>query len=129
VIRFNIPGSGPHTIQPHSALPTIMEPVVIDGTTQPGFAGKPIIELDGTNAGPGTHGLHITAGSSTVQDLVINRFGGDGIVLETNGGNVVKGNYIGTDLTGGVALGNSGGGVSIRFASNNLIGGDDAQGT
>ena len=30
-IAFNIPGGGPHTIQPTSALPTISDPVVIDG--------------------------------------------------------------------------------------------------
>ncbi len=28
--------SGPHTIQPISTLPTITDPVVIDGYTQPG---------------------------------------------------------------------------------------------
>src|SRR5712692_9164441 len=47
-IAFNIPGSGPYTIRPTSALPTITDPVTIDGTTQPGFAGTPIIELDGS---------------------------------------------------------------------------------
>ena len=35
-IAFNISGAGPHTIQPTSALPTITDPVVIDGYTQPG---------------------------------------------------------------------------------------------
>ena len=35
-IHFNIPGSGPHTIQPNSALPLITDPVFIDGYTQPG---------------------------------------------------------------------------------------------
>src|SRR5512134_514426 len=44
-IRFAI-GAGQKTIQPGSALPTITDPVVIDGTTQPGFSGTPIIELD-----------------------------------------------------------------------------------
>src|SRR6476661_9463090 len=47
-IAFSI-GSGPKTISPTSALPTISESVIIDGTTQPGFAGSPIIELDGSN--------------------------------------------------------------------------------
>ena len=51
VIRFSIPGLGAHTIQPLSTLPDITDPVVIDGTTQPGYAGKPVIELDGTLAG------------------------------------------------------------------------------
>ena len=36
LINFSIPGPGPHTIQPASALPIITDPVVIDGYTQPG---------------------------------------------------------------------------------------------
>jgi hypothetical protein len=126
-IRFKIPGSGPHTIQPLSALPHITDPVVIDGATQPGFAGKPIIELNGTNAGAGANGLTITAGNNRVSGLVINRFGGDGILLTINGGNVIKGNYIGTDVTGTATLGNSGKGVHIDFAPNNTIGGTNAK--
>ena len=35
-IRFNIPGSGPHTISPASALPFITETLTIDGYSQPG---------------------------------------------------------------------------------------------
>ncbi len=35
-IRFAIPGDGAHTIVPASPLPPITDPVVIDGTTQPG---------------------------------------------------------------------------------------------
>ena len=35
-IDFNIPGTGPHTIQPLSDLPWITDPVIIDGYTQPG---------------------------------------------------------------------------------------------
>ncbi len=125
-IRFKIPGAGPHTIQPLSALPVITDPVVIDGATQPGFARQPIIELNGSNAGADANGLHITAGSSTVQGLVINRFSDDGIFVGTNGGNVIRGNYIGTDITGKTALGNSGKGVHVNFSSNNTIGGTSA---
>ena len=44
-IVFKIPGGPPFTIQPLSALPEITDPVTIDGTTQPGFHGNPIIEL------------------------------------------------------------------------------------
>ncbi|TMB81501.1 MAG: hypothetical protein E6J39_10770, partial [Chloroflexi bacterium] len=48
-IAFNIPGPGAHTIQPITSLPTVMEPVVIDGTTQPGASclSTLLIELDG----------------------------------------------------------------------------------
>ena len=43
-IRFQI-ASGLQTIQPTSALPTLTDPVLIDGTTQPGYANKPLIEM------------------------------------------------------------------------------------
>jgi hypothetical protein len=134
-IAFNIPGAGPHTIQPASALPTITDPVVIDGYTQPGASPNTNppglgsnavlkVELDGSNAGTGTNGLRITTGNSTVRGLVINRFSASGIRLETNGGNAMEGNFIGTDITGTVALGNALAGVSIVLgSSNNTIGG------
>src|SRR5437870_7946756 len=44
-IDFNIAGTP--TIQPQSQLPANTDPVTIDGTTQPGFSGSPIVELDG----------------------------------------------------------------------------------
>ena len=47
-IVFNIPGSGVKVISLLTALPEITDPVVIDATTQPGYAGTPLIELDGT---------------------------------------------------------------------------------
>jgi hypothetical protein len=133
-IVFNIPGAGVHTITPASTLPTITDPVTIDGTTQPGFAGNPIIELSGAIAGA-TNGLNITAGSSTVLGLVINRFkgnndpsaSGNGIFLEKNGGNVIEGNFIGTDVTGTQILRNDSAGVHVECGSaNNKIGGTSA---
>src|SRR5215207_898954 len=42
-IAFNIPGSGVHTIAPTSALPNITDNVFLDATTQPGYAGSPVI--------------------------------------------------------------------------------------
>lgn len=122
-ISFAIPGTGVRTITPLSSLPLITAPVDIDGTTQPGFAGTPIVELNGASAGG--DGLRITAGESTIRGFVINRFPGSGIRLETNGANAVMGNYIGTDPSGTVVLGNAEG-VSIVNSSYNLIGGDEA---
>lgn len=121
-VGFNIPGSGPYTISPSYELDFISDPITIDGTTQPGFSGTPIIELDGSSAGPDAHGLFIYAGSSTIRGLVINRFAHTGIELQVNGGNVIQGNYIGTDITGTFALGNADDGV-LLLASNNTIGG------
>ena len=113
-IEFDIPGAGVHTIVPASGLPTITDPVVIDGSTQPGFAGPPLIELDGTNAGGFVHGLNITAGGSTVRALVINRFNGSGIICFTVGGNTIVGNYIGTNAAGTAALANANGVYLLR---------------
>src|SRR5439155_9595225 len=50
-IVFQIPGTAPFTITPLAALPAITDPVVIDGTTQPGYTpNHPIIELSGVSA-------------------------------------------------------------------------------
>ena len=105
-IEFNIPGGGPHTIQPLSALPNITDPVIIDGWTQPGFSNSPIVELDGSNAGATACGLLVYGGNSIVRGLVINRFHYGGIALVTEGDNVIEGNFIGTDMSGTVARGN-----------------------
>jgi hypothetical protein len=124
-IRFRI-GAGAQTIHVGSggfgALPAVTDPVVLDGTTQPGFAGRPLIELDGTAAGVGADGLVITAGASTVRGLVINRFQGKAIALTMGGGNRIEGNYLGTDSSGTTALGNLRG-VSIDGSANNTVGG------
>jgi uncharacterized repeat protein (TIGR01451 family) len=125
-IRFSIPGGGVRTITPLSSLPTIVEALVIDGTTQPGFSGVPLIELDGTNfpaiRDTGVDGLRITGGGSVVRSLAINRFGDDAIELGTNGGSVIEGNFLGSDPTGNLARGNITG-VRINGSPNNRIGG------
>jgi hypothetical protein len=128
-IAFAI-GTGPKTITPASGLPSITEATIIDGTTQPGFAGTPIIELNGAAAGA-IAGLNVTAGDSTIRGLVINRFGvagaanQAGIALSSGGNNVIEGNLIGTDLTGTLDRRNLGNGIFVN-SSNNRIGGKTA---
>jgi hypothetical protein len=127
-ITFQIPGAGVHTITPANALPSITDPVVIDGTTQPGFAGTPLIEVNGASAGATSDGLRLTAGNSTIRGLAINRFGGAGIHVQLPGGtNFIQGNFIGTDPTGTLSQGNGSaaqsGGVWIDGSSGNWIGG------
>lgn len=122
MIAFNIPGSGLHTITPFSALPTISDPVTIDGLTQPGFTGKPIIELNGSSAGTAADGLRIMAGNCVVSGLVINLFSSDGVELGGPGGNIIKGNVIGTDAPGTLDRGNAFHGINVA-SSNNTIGG------
>ncbi|MEO8169101.1 MAG: hypothetical protein ABI623_12690, partial [bacterium] len=134
VIAFSIGGGGLQTIIPTSALPTITGPVLIDGTTQPGYAGTPLIEINGSLAGVGVNGLYITGGGSTVKGLLINRFvailiggvyyDGIGIVCDNLGGNVIQSNYIGTDATGTAALPNGTSAILLAGGSSyNLIGG------
>lgn len=120
-IHFDIGGGGTQTIQPLAALPTITDPVLIDGTTQLGYSGSPLIELDGSST-VGVDGILITAGNSTIRGLVINRFDGDGIHVSGAGGNVIQGNHIGTNFSGTTALPNGGDGIEITTA-NNTIGG------
>ena len=125
-ITFNIPGGGVHTVTPLAPLPTITDPVVIDGTTQPGYAGTPLIELNGSSAGSSASGLEITAGGCTVKGLVINRFSSWGIHVTVNGNNIIQSNFLGTDPSGTVALGNTLDGLSVENCSNNVIGGTTA---
>ncbi len=124
-IAFDIAGAGPHTIQPTSELPYISDPVIIDGTTEPDYSTMPVVEIDGTNAGEGAVGLHISAGNSMVRGLVINRFDGDGIHL-TSDNNTIEGNYLGTDLSGTLVASNHSG-IYFESASYNTIGGTTSQ--
>jgi len=129
-IAFAISASGSqHTIQPASALPTISDPVHIDGWSQggPGYVGPPLIEINGALAGSNIGGLTITAGGSTVRGLVINGFLGtsaSGIRLQTGGSNWLYGNYIGTNFNGDTRSANQRGLWIDGGSSNNRIGTD-----
>lgn len=122
-ISFAI-GTGRQSIAPASALPDITGPTIIDGTSQPGYAGQPIIEITGSSAGGvATDGLVLLAGDSTVRGLVINRWSGSGIISKDNiGNNVFENNYIGTDLTGLVKAPNRIHGM-LLMCDNNRVGG------
>src|SRR5262249_30538026 len=79
------------------------------------------VELDGTSAGA-ANGLTLTGGGSTVRGLAINRFGGEGV--EVGGaGNVLAGNFIGTDPGGATGLGNDSVGVRLLAATGSTVGG------
>ena len=127
-INFNIPGNGPHTITLASPLPEITDTVIIAGETQPGYFGMPVVGLDGTNAGDDASGLVFGRSSSfsEVRGLVINRFMQHGILFDgTQGLTVnsitVRDNFIGTDFSGTLPLGNCGNGVEIRGSTSNNV--------
>jgi len=124
------------TINPITVLPTISDPVTIDGYTQPGAIpntnpssigsnGVLKIELDGNGTAqiqnPGW-ALRINGGNTVVRGLVLNRFAGIAIWIETNGNNVIEGNFTGTDPNGQLRAANDYG-VYIYESSNNTVGG------
>jgi hypothetical protein len=143
-INFAIGGTASvKTISPASELPTITDPVIINGYTQGSTTATTSddakentlaegndavlkVQLNGAKAGSAS-GLVIGASDCTVKGLVINRFGLDGIRISGSGAqnNKVEGNFIGTDATGSVDLGNSNAGVYIFRVSNNTVGGTE----
>ena len=128
IINFAIAtGTAPYTIQPPVDLPSILEPVTINGYSQSGSSANTatfgnnaviLVVLDGTDAptdGSTTgNGLHFINGSSasTVQGLAISNWKLNGILIDatTNPGAIsgiqIFGNFIGTDLTGTIAAPN-----------------------
>jgi hypothetical protein len=125
LITFNLPGGPLFTITPASALPTISEQVLIDGSTQPGYAGTPVVGLVGTSAGT-ANGLDIVNSNTVVRALFINRFNGNGIQIQGGQNNVVAGCFIGTSPAGTAKLVNVVAGVAILSGRNNRIGGTNA---
>jgi hypothetical protein len=98
IISFDIPGAGPHVIRPASPLPPIMDPVLLDGYSQPGASRNTSptergtnavvkIALDASAAGPFVPGLVILAGDTKVRGLAIGHFQ-EGIVLASSGNRV-----------------------------------------
>jgi parallel beta-helix repeat protein len=139
-IQFAIAGQGLQTINVGStglgALPTITRSVVIDGYTQAGASANTLtvgdnavltVELNGTAAGANANGLTIAASNSTIRGLIINRFAATGVSINSGTGNLIEGDFLGTDASGTGALGNGQYGVLIRNgATGNTIGGTGA---
>jgi CSLREA domain-containing protein len=123
IINFNIPGAGVHTITPGGDLPALVEAVTVDGYTQPGTSENTLavgdnavllIELNLTNSIVGNVGLRISSDDCTIRGLVINRTSGQAIEISSGfENNVVEGNFIGTDPSGTVDMGNGNVGVVV----------------
>jgi uncharacterized repeat protein (TIGR01451 family) len=138
-IAFDIPGPGLHKITLQNPLPTLTNPVIVNGYTQPGASPNtnPIdqpdnavlqVQIDGSQV-PFAQGLAVGKGAagSTIEGLVIDGFNssGTGISLSaTDGGNHVAGNFIGVDPTGLIASTLNSNSYGIQFMGpNNVIGG------
>jgi parallel beta-helix repeat protein len=132
-IQFQI-ASGSQTISPATALPDVTDAVIIDGTTQLGYAGTPLIVLNGSAAPVGASGLVLSNHTgSTVRGLEIINFSKDftgtfvdaaGINIRNGGGHTIQGDYLGTDGTNADPNGYAG--ILVNNSSNNLIGGTTA---
>ncbi|MEO8681908.1 MAG: hypothetical protein ABI665_22870, partial [Vicinamibacterales bacterium] len=143
VITFDIPPSfalgGYYIIKLQTPLPSLSDSASIDGTTQPGYAGAPVVGVSGELLPPGSNGIQVDfyAPGSTIRGLVINNFGaspsfssGHAIVLRSSN-NIVEGNFIGTDMSGmfpaavpnytGVLVTSSAGGNRIGGGANPLM--------
>jgi CSLREA domain-containing protein len=118
-VFFNIPGAGIHRIETATGFPEISDPIVIDGTTQPGFTNAPLIELRSSVDKSGT-ALSVRGGNSTIQGLSILNFN-IGIEIRDQGVVWIVGDYIGIRADGTAADGNHTG-VKI-FSGENHIGG------
>jgi hypothetical protein len=132
-ISFNIGSGGLQTITLAKTPPDVTDPVVIDGTTQPGYSGAPLVEILGAvNVQPPiSWALRITAGSSTVRGLAIGRLSVSGILLGgvgggEHGGNKVESCYIGLRADGVTPAPMGGGCVAVVNSPDNLIGGTSA---
>ena len=123
-IAFDIPGAGPHLIQPETPLPALDDPIIVDGTTEPDYTGAPVVVLDGGQAGERASGLVLSAGNSTVRGLAL--YGFDYAAIHLLGANNrVEGNYVGVEA-GGVSAPGNGIGVLVEDAAANVIGGTAA---
>ncbi len=114
------------TITSGNLLQPITRPVILDATTQPGFSGAPVIEINGgaLNADGlvlGTNStLQTTSSGSTIKGFDIVNFAGAGINIETTG-NIVQTNILGVPIDGKSAAGNADG--VLITGSSNTIGG------
>jgi uncharacterized repeat protein (TIGR01451 family) len=123
-IKFNIPL--PALIRVGSQLPLVVT-VYIDGKSQPGYAGIPLIELDGSSATDSINGLNIYS-EATVEGLNIHSFKGHGIHVAASGAAekiVIRNNFIGTSRDGTADRGNGADGIfmeaGIKLRDNSIL--------
>lgn len=95
----------------------ILDVLTIDGTSSP--AGR--VELR-------NFPLMMNAGSTVVRGTAVNANSPEAfyplVSIDTKSGNIIEGNYIGTDLTGSAALGSKSSGITVGISSSlNTIGG------
>ena len=120
-------------ISPTVVLPELYgDKTIIDGYSQEGAAEATAgttatlrIVLDGSLASGASAALRISGGSNVIWGLVIRNWPGDGILIVGSQAreNTVAGNFIGTDATATLDLGNAGAGIHLKGgATDNTVG-------
>ncbi|MEZ4648048.1 MAG: SdrD B-like domain-containing protein [Candidatus Eisenbacteria bacterium] len=112
------------TIPVASGLPYLARAITIDGTTQSGYAGTPVIEIDGS-ATSGETAIGTSAGNCEIRGLTINRFASGVLISLESDGNVVAGNYLGTNSAGTSGVSSTSDAFYV-FGADNTIGGTGA---
>ena len=126
-IQFNIGAGGPQVIGITTSLLPITESVTIDGTTQPGYSGTPLIEISGAVTPWPFTGLNFAANSNIVRSVIVNRFTNDLIRFDNSSYNTVENCWLGVDAAGTNDYGGRRG-IYINVGSNNSIGSSAAAG-
>jgi hypothetical protein len=126
-VTFSLPPGGVRSIVLSERLPGFNEPVTIDATTQPGFAGVPLVEVTGndtTYGGPS--GLRFFGGRSAVRGLSITNTNYYSLVeFSDNGSNILEGNWIGVAPEGGHD-GSDTSGILVNNVPGTVVGGTAA---
>jgi CSLREA domain-containing protein len=133
-ILFNLPAADGQSeaIQPTGALPVILDPVSIEGESQP--SGDATIVGSGLNA----DGLVIQSGETIVSGLTLQGFAGNGLLITGAGENELRSNLLVSNGDAGVAVdtsdsnlilansihSNNGAGVRIHAGTGNTVKGN-----
>jgi len=108
VIEFNIGGGGAQTITHTTAFPNITQPLTIDGSSQPGFAGTPLITVNSNNSFTTFTATNVTGLTIKYMDLSrpIANYDGSGIIVNNCNevfilNNVLKNRFLGIQSNSG----------------------------
>jgi len=108
VIEFNIDGGGAQTITHTTAFPNITQPLTIDGSSQPGFAGTALITVNSNSSLTTFTASNVTG--LTIKHLDLSRpianYDGSGIIVTSCNevfilNNVIKNRLLGIQSNGG----------------------------
>jgi CSLREA domain-containing protein len=140
-ITFNLPGDAPHMIIIGTSLPALTDDgTVIDGSSQPGYSGHPVVGVRACGAAvlmscpAAALGLQIQSSDNVVRSLSWFGFGAKtsagpwqpdanascAIDINAGSGNRIEGNYIGLDPAG--AAGGNSTGLRLRAPGQTVLG-------